>query len=407
MEPWAEELRDLEVRDLRRHPRLVEGATDPRVRVDGRLLVNLASNGYLGLAGDPRVRRAAVDAVHRYGTGAGSSRLIAGSLPLHAQLEAAVARFKAAEDAVLFATGYMANLGVLTSLTGPGDVVFSDALNHASIVDGCRLSRAEVAVYRHRDLDHLENLLRRSRARRRLIVSDGVFSMDGDVAPLPGLLELADRHGALVLLDEAHATGVLGHRGRGSTEHFGLAPHPALVQVVTLSKALAAEGAVVTGPRTVVEVLRNRARPFIYSTAPAPAPCAAALAAIGVLEAEPWRVGRLRAAARRLRNDLAGLGLPVVGGEAAILGVVAGTPAAALRLAAALETHGAFAPAVRPPTVPAGTSRVRLAPMATHTDDDLDAAVAAFAAAAEELRREGIALGADGREEGRPCRASS
>lgn len=353
-----------------RSPRTFDGR-GVRGRVDGREVVTFASNDYLGLTGHPAVAEAAVAAVRRWGTGSGASRLVVGSRPVHDLLEAALADWKGAERAVLFPTGYAANLSVLTVLGGDGVVVCSDELNHASIIDGCRLSRSEAAVYRHRDLGHLDELLAAAAAsgRRRLVVSDAVFSMDGDEAPVEGLVECCRRHGALLVLDEAHA--VLGPDVPADAVADGT-----VVRVGTLSKALGALGGFVAGPGPVADLLVNAARPYIFTTAPSPADAAAALAALDVLRSPEGEglVGVLRGHVARLRP----------GHPSPIVPVVLGDEAAALAAAAALFEVGLHVPAIRPPTVPAGTSRLRVALSAEHTPamvDELAAALSGLDAA--------------------------
>lgn len=384
----AEALAAQEAAGLRRRIRTFTGPQEPRTSVEGRPAILLASNAYLGLNTHPLVIQAAQRAAAEFGTGSGGSRLVTGTCRLHRDLEAALAGLKGTEDAVLFGTGYQANVGAITALVGPGDLILSDELNHASIIDACRLSRARVRVYRHADPGHLAALLEaeRSAHRRCVVVTDGVFSMEGDIAPLPEICDLARRYGALVMVDDAHGTGVLGPRGGGTVEHFGLRGRVD-IQVGTLSKALASEGGFVAGSALLCEYLRNRSRPFIFSTAPTPPSVGAALAALGILRAEPARLERLRAAARWLRGALAGLGYRVPPGETPIIPIRVGEPEPAVALAQALEEEGVFVPAIRPPSVPPGTSRLRVTVMATHTEEDLEAAVAAFAVAG---RRVGV-----------------
>jgi adenosylmethionine-8-amino-7-oxononanoate aminotransferase len=384
----AEELVHIEARGLLRGLRPITGAAGAEVEIDGRSLLMLASNNYLGLATHPALRAAAADAVQRYGAGSGASRLVAGDLTLHHDLEARIARFKHAEAALLFTSGYHANIGTIPTLVGAGDAVFSDALNHASIVDGCRLSRARTIVFPHRDIGALERLLATTPARRRLIVTDSVFSMDGDIAPLPEIVGLAGRFDAWVMLDEAHATGVFGRTGAGAAEALGLlerptAPAVPVIQMGTLGKALGGFGAYIAGSRTVIDLLINRARSFIYTTALPPATVAAAGAALEIVVREPARRQQLWARAAELRAGLAELGFDVRG-ESHIVPLFVGENAAALELADAVCARGVFVRAIRPPTVPEGTARLRLTPMATHTEAQIVHAVAAFAGAGRE-----------------------
>jgi 8-amino-7-oxononanoate synthase len=380
------ELARLERDSLRRHLRVVESAHDPWVVVDGRRMLMLASNNYLGLASHPEIARAARDAIAKYGVGAGASRLIAGSIaPLH-ELEREIASWKGLGSALVFGSGYLANLGVITAIAGSEDAVLSDELNHASLIDGCRLSRARVLVYRHRDVDHLASLLGESRAaRRRIIVTDSVFSMDGDLAPLGEIVELARRHRAIVMIDEAHGVGVLGAAGAGLAAQLGL-EREVDVHVGTLSKALGAYGAYVAGSRALTDYLVNRSRSFIYSTGLAPAMAAASRAAIGLLRAEPDRIARLWENALYLRAALERIGFAIAPTETPILPVIVGESADAVALAARLMERGVYVIAIRPPTVPRGTARLRVTPTAAHSRADLDFAIAAFEAAIREMR---------------------
>jgi 8-amino-7-oxononanoate synthase len=379
----AAELVRLDEAELRRRVRTLDSGSEPEVVVDGRRLLHLASNNYLGLATHPEVTAAAAEAAARWGAGSGSARLITGGFRLHEDLEATLARFKACADAVLFSSGYLANLGTISALVGRADAVFSDALNHASIIDGARLSRAEVAVYEHGDGGHLDDLLAAWRLthaeERALVVTDSVFSMDGDLAPLPELLEVCRRHGAVLMVDEAHATGVVGPGGGGAVAHFGLEGQVPVV-MGTLSKALGAAGGFVAGSEALCDFLRNRARSFIFDTATAPPAAAAAGAALGVLEREPARPARARALARRLAGGLSAAGYPVAAPAAAIVPVLVGEPGAALALSQSLLEQGILVTAIRPPSVPPGTARLRATVMATHTDDQIDRAIEAFAA---------------------------
>ncbi len=382
----TQELPRLQDEGLYRACHLIEGEQLPRVRIAGRSAVMLSSNNYLGLATHPRLKEAAREAIDLYGCGTGASRLISGNMELHERLEERIARFKGTEAALVFNSGYTANLGLLSSLVGDGDVVFSDELNHASIVDGCRLSRAEVKVYPHKDTAALEALLDKSRgARRKLIVTDGVFSMDGDIAPLPAIVSLARRYSAITMVDDAHATGVLGEDGRGVPSLFGL-EHAVDVQMGTLSKALGCFGAYVAGSRSLTEFLVNKCRSFIFTTALPPPVVGSALAAFDLLADEPWRREALRANADFLRQGLRDQGYDVLGGETQIIPVLIGDAGRTVRLSQTLLEHGVFACGIRPPTVPEGKSRLRLTVMATHTREDLRLALDAFALAGRELR---------------------
>lgn len=368
-------------RELRR----IEGPVDTWVTIDGMRVLALCSNNYLGLANHPGLASAAARAAETYGVGAGASRLISGSLAIHRDLETRLARFKHTESAVLFPTGYHANVGAITALVGRGDAVFSDQLNHASIIDGCRLSGAEVHVYPHADTGALDALLAaRSTARRRLVVTDSVFSMDGDHAPLREICRVAAAHDAMVMVDEAHATGVEGPTGAGLVEALGLGD-VVTVQMGTLGKALGTAGAFVAGSSALIALLVNRARSFIYTTALPPPVVAAVDAALDVVEREPERRARLATIAATLRARLAALGFEIPPGAGPIIPVITGSSERALAWSRGLLERGVFVQAIRPPTVPDGTARLRVTLMATHTDEDLAHAVAAFAALRDRL----------------------
>jgi 8-amino-7-oxononanoate synthase len=377
-----EELAALRAQGLEREPEALEGAPGPVVRIGGVELLNLCANDYLGLAADPALAEAAIRGA-REGTGAGASRLITGTLPAHAELEAALASHAGSEAAVLFNSGYGANLGVLQALVGEGDAVFSDALNHASLIDGARLSRAQVHVYPHLDLGALDRALAASPARRKLVATDTVFSMDGDLAPLPELCDLCARHGAMLVVDEAHATGVFGARGSGLAEHLGCAARID-VRVGTLSKAAGSFGAYAAGSRAVCALLVNRARSYVFTTALPPSVCRASLAALELLHA-PERRARLWRNIERFAAGLRALDVPAEP-RSAIFPVLLGAPERALEVAAALRARRVLAKAIRPPTVPAGTSRLRLALSAAHTDAQLDLALDALGRALGRIR---------------------
>ncbi|RJX35251.1 MAG: 8-amino-7-oxononanoate synthase [Desulfarculus sp.] len=385
LELLARRAAEHEKRHLTRRLVCVGPANGRWVSVQGRRCLLLASNDYLGLSSHPRLAEAALEATLTCGTGAGASRLISGTLELHLRLEEAIARFKEAEAALLFPTGYMANLGVLSSLAGPGDLIVSDQLNHASLIDACRLSRAQVRVYPHGDVAAAEGLLAQGPDDGlRLLVSDGVFSMDGDLAPLPGLLAAARRQGALLVIDDAHGTGVWGARGRGSLEHCGLKPTPETVMIGTFSKALGGLGGFAAGAREVIQSLVNGARSFIFTTAPPPAQVAVALAALGLVDDEPQRRDKLHCLAALLRGLLIEQGLTLLSESGPIVPVLVGPADRALALAQALWQQGVFAPAIRPPTVPQGSSRLRLAVSAAHEEEDMHLAARALAAACRE-----------------------
>jgi 8-amino-7-oxononanoate synthase len=376
---WIDaELADLEAKGLRRSLETISPAQGPVVEAGGRTLVNLCSNDYLGLAGDPAVREAAARAALEGGAGSGASRLVAGDLPVHRALEARLAAWKGAPAALLFNSGYHANAGVPPALVGRGDAVFSDVLNHASIVDGALLSRADLVRYRHCDVDELAGLLAGSRARRKLVVTDAVFSMDGDAAPLRELADLCDRHGAMLYVDEAHAAGILGPTGAGLAEALGVAGRVD-VHMGTLGKALGAFGAYVAGSAALVDLLVSRARSFVFTTALPPAACGAALAALDRVRDEPARRARVLALTERTKAGLARLGFDLSRVVAPILPVVLGSEERALAASARLRERGYFVRAIRPPTVPRGTSRLRIALSAAHSEAQVDGLVEALA----------------------------
>jgi 8-amino-7-oxononanoate synthase len=367
IETALSEIRD---RGLYRRMRMISGPQGPRVLLDGRPVLLLCSNNYLGLADHPRVREAAAEAAMRYGASAGASRLVSGNMRIHRRLEERLADFKGYPSALLFGSGFLANTGVIQALARPGEVVFSDALNHASIVDGCRLAGAETFVYDHADMDHLAWGLREAEGRGSLIVTDGVFSMDGDVAPLAEIVELARRFDARVMVDDAHGTGTVGPAGRGAVAAAGL-EEEVDVLVGTLGKALGSYGAFVCCDRQMAKYLVNTARTLIFSTALAPPQVAAARAALDLLREEPRRVERLQRNARVLREALAAEGLPTGGGDTPIVPAIVGEAGAAVTACERALERGVFAQAIRPPTVPAGSSRLRLTVMASHTKTEL------------------------------------
>jgi len=387
IESALDEIRD---RGLMRRMRMISGPQGPRVLLDGRPVLLLCSNNYLGLADHPRVREAAAEAAMRYGAGAGASRLVSGNMRIHRRLEERLAEFKGSETALLFGSGYLANVGIVQALARSGEVVFSDALNHASIVDGCRLAGAETFVYEHRDVDHLAWGLEQAGGRGSLIVTDGVFSMDGDVAPLPEIVELAQRHDARVMVDEAHGTGAIGPDGRGAVAAAGLEDEVDLI-VGTLGKALGSYGAYVCCDRRMAKYLVNTARPLIFSTALGPPAVAAAMAALALLREEPRRVEKLQRNGTILREALAAEGLPGVASETHILPLVIGDAEEAVAVSERALERGVFAQAIRPPTVEAESSRLRLTVMASHTKAELRDAAKTLAAAAPASVRKSLA----------------
>jgi len=388
-EPMADEvaalerqLADLDAQGLKRRRRTLESAQGTRVRVDGRELLSFASNDYLGLAHHPGIAAAARTALDEYGLGAGASHLLTGHHALHHQAEQALAAFVGLPAALLFSTGYMANLGVITALVGRDGAVFADRLNHASLVDAALLSRAEHVRYPHLDLDFLEAKLRGSKARTKLIATDAVFSMDGDLAPVPELLALAERHGAWLYLDDAHGFGVLGEGGRGILEQSGLLPgaagHPSLIYLATLGKAAGVAGAFVAASAAVIDWLVNRARTYIYTTAQPPMLAAAVLASLQVIKGEPQRRQALHRHVEHLVSGLAELPWSLLESSTPIQPLLVGGNDTALRLAEGLLDRGILIPAIRPPTVPQGKARLRVSLSADHEAADLDALAAAL-----------------------------
>jgi 8-amino-7-oxononanoate synthase len=377
-------LDELKALGLHRRTRLVSGPQGPHVLLDGKPVLLLCSNNYLGLADHPRVREAAADAAMRWGVGAGGSRLVSGTMTIHRRLEDRLAAFTGRQSALLFGSGYLANAGTIAALARPGDVVFSDEFNHASLVDGCRLSRAEVFVYDHGDVEHLEWGIRDADGRGTLIATDSVFSMDGDVAPLEELVELAQRHGLRTLIDDAHGTGALGPGGRGALAEAGLEDQVDVI-VGTLGKALGSYGAFVACDHQMTRYLLNAARTFIFSTALPPPAVAGALAALDLLEEKPRRVNKLAANAAALRAGLMQQGFDVGDSTTQIVPLIVGDAELAVRMGEAALARGVFAEAIRPPTVPAMTARLRLAVMATHREEELANAARTLGAIARSL----------------------
>lgn len=380
---WAQaELLSLASRGLLRSLEALESPQGPVVRVAGRELVNFSANDYLGLAADPRLAQAMAASAQTAGVGSGASRLVTGDQAAHRSLEAALADFERAEAVLLFNAGYAANVGVVSALVSREDVVFSDALNHASLVDGCRLSRARTVVYPHGDVDALESALKSEVGRRKLVVTDAVFSMEGDLAPLPELVAACERQGAALMLDEAHATGVLGPTGAGLAEACGLIERVD-IRVGTLGKSLGVFGAYAASSRPVVDLLINRARPLVFSTMLPPPVCAAAERAVGLVRSEPGLRERLWRNIHRFASGLKALGLPAEA-RSAVFPVLMGAPEQALAAAAFLRRRGLLVKPIRPPTVPTGTSRLRFALSAAHTEAQIDLALAGLKALQEQ-----------------------
>jgi glycine C-acetyltransferase len=367
------------------YARTLRGPQGATADFDGRRVVNLSSNNYLGLANDPRLNEAAIKAIEKYGAGTASVRTIAGTMELHVELETRLAAFKKVPAVVVFQSGFTANAGTVAAILGRDDVFVSDRLNHASIIDGARLSRAEIKVFEHADVESLRQRLDEAKGRRTLVITDGVFSMDGDIAPLPAIVEAAEEYGAIMMVDDAHASGVLGQNGRGTVDHFGL--HGRVdIQVGTLSKAIGVLGGYVAGPRHLIDWLHARGRPFLFSTSHPPAVTAACLAALDILEQEPERIARLWDNARFLKDGLKALGFDTGKSETPITPVIIGETQDAVQFSRRLFEEGVFAQSIGFPTVPRGTARVRTIVCATHTREDLQSALDAFATDGREMK---------------------
>jgi 8-amino-7-oxononanoate synthase len=374
-----DELHTLKKAGLLRQLPAIEARSATHIRIGGRELLLMASNDYLGLSHHPHLISRGAQAAAEWGAGSGAARLISGSSALFDMLEKRLADFKHTEAALVFSTGYMANIGLLSALAGKEDIIFSDELNHASIIDGCRLSRAKVSVYPHVDMAALAAQLRRAgRFRRRIIVTDALFSMDGDIAPLPSLLELARSHDAVLIVDDAHGTGVLGPQGRGTVARFGIEDPDRLIIMGTLGKALGCFGAFVAGSRVLIQYLVNRARSFIFTTAMPPANAAAVLAALDILEEDAGLRERLQENTAFLHTELRSLGFDLGSSQTQIIPIMTGTTSTALAMAAELMQQGIFLLAIRPPTVPANAARLRLTVTALHTRQELERVVAAL-----------------------------
>ena len=383
--PFETELDHLRSAGLYRTLRLIESVQGPEVTIDGRSVLLFCSNDYLGLANHPEVIQASIEATERFGTSSGASRLISGNMTLHEELERKVAQFKGTESAVVFSSGYMTNLGVIPSLVGEKDLIVADKLNHASLIDGCRLSGAVFRIYPHKNLKRLRELLgKRKQYRRAVIVTDSVFSMDGDIAPIPELLEIAQKYDTWLLIDEAHATGVLGKHGRGSLEHFNLSPNGHLIQMGTFSKALGSFGGFIAGSKNLIAYLKNTARTFFYSTSLPPGVLAASIKAVEIIDKEPERLKNLWKNVARFKNGMKEVGargvypersrraVPLPESETPIIPILTGENERTLKLAEELFKNGVFVPAVRPPTVAKGKCRLRFTVMATHTKKQIE-----------------------------------
>jgi glycine C-acetyltransferase len=381
-----ERLAELDQQGLLLHPRTLDGPTGARAVFDGREVINLASNNYLGLASHPRMNAAASRAAAELGAGTGAVRTIAGTMTMHHELERAFADFKQAEAALMFQSGFTANAGTVAAILDKADVIVSDRLNHASIIDGARLSRAEIKVFEHKDAGHADRLLEETKAegRRQLLITDGVFSMDGDIAPLPDLVEVAERHGAIMMVDDAHASGVLGPGGAGTVAHFGL--HGRVdVQVGTLSKAIGVLGGFIAGPAALIEWLQNRGRPYLFSTSAPPAVVAACMEALAIMRDEPERLERLWDNTGTFKAGLHDLGFDTGMSETPITPVITGEEERTQTFARRLFEEGVFCPAIVFPTVAKGQARVRTIVTADHSSEDLERALEVFGRVGAEL----------------------
>jgi 8-amino-7-oxononanoate synthase len=374
----AERLEKIRAQGRYRFLRTVLSPQGPEFILDGKKVICLSSNNYLGLASHPVLIQSAIDALHKYGVGAGASRLISGNMELHLKLEEKIARFKRSERALVFNSGYHANIGIIQALVGKGDYIYSDELNHASIIDGARLSRATIRVYPHCDTQKLSQMIEEDgNGGTKLIVTDSVFSMDGDIAPLEELVRIKERYNALLMIDEAHATGVVGSQGRGVADKLGLTDKIDIT-MGTLGKALGCFGAYVCGSAEMIEYLINSARSFIFSTALPPAVVASAITALEILESQPELIEQLHRNASFMRDGLKNLGLPIPDGETPIIPLIIGEELKTMKICDALLERGVFAHGIRPPSVPPGTSRLRITVMATHTKEHLEKALWAF-----------------------------
>jgi 8-amino-7-oxononanoate synthase len=374
-----DELKQIHDKQLFRLLTELETGQSPEVTISGKTYVLLGSNSYLGLSVDPKVVESARLALEKYGTGSGGSRLVSGSFDLHRQLEEKIAEFKNTESAILFSSGYLANIGTISALVGSDDIIYSDELNHASIIDGARLSRSTVRIYKHLDLNHLTELLESDKNTkcRKLIVTDTVFSMDGDLVPLPQLVEISEKYGCILMIDEAHATGVLGKRGSGATEHFGVEDRVPVV-MGTLSKAIGSLGGYIAGSQELIDFIRNRVRSYIFDTSLPPASLAASITAIDIIENEPERREHLWNMVNKFKMGIENTGLRILPSHSAIIPVLIGDAEPALNFAKMLRENGVFTPAVRPPSVPHGMCRIRVTIMAKHTEDHVETALKAF-----------------------------
>ena len=383
----SDELAKLREQKLYQKLRILETEQRPVSRFDGREVINLSSNNYLGLTTHPKLKQRALEAIERYGVGSGAVRTIAGTMTLHMGLEEKIAQFKQVEASVVFQSGFTANAGTVQAILGREDVIISDELNHASIIDGCRLSRAEIKVFPHKDADACEKILKdiRDRTCRKLLITDGVFSMEGDIAPLPQLVALAEKYGSIMMIDDAHSSGVLGRNGRGTVDHFNLHGHVD-IQVGTLSKAIGALGGYVCSTRDTIEFLYHRARPFLFSTSHPPSVAASCLAAFEVLEEEPQLVEKLWSNTKFFQEGLKRLGFNTGVSETPITPIIVGDAALAHQFSRELFQAGVFAQGIGYPTVPIGKARLRTIVTATHTQEELSQALGILESVGKKLK---------------------
>lgn len=369
-----EKLEKIKEKGLYRELRHIETPQCPRVKIEGKDFILLGSNNYLGLCDDDRLKKAAIDTINKYGVGSGGSRLTTGSYDLHRELEKKIASFKGTEASLVFNTGYMANVGIITALCNKDWVIFCDKLNHASIIDGCLLSGAKLIRYKHCDMKDLLNKVNKYKGRNNLIVTDGVFSMDGDIAPLPEIVKIAKEHNMMTMVDDAHAAGILGKKGSGTASYFGL--HKGInIMMGTLSKAVASEGGYAAGSKDLIDYLKNCARSFIYSTALSPATIAVSIKALEIIEKDEERRIKLLKMSSWFQKELKVAGFNVMETKTPIIPIMVGSAEKAVKFNKGLLEEGIYIPAIRPPSVPEGTSRLRVSLMATHTEKDLEEAL--------------------------------
>ncbi|OOM14541.1 8-amino-7-oxononanoate synthase [Clostridium saccharobutylicum] len=367
----AEKLKKIEEKNLYRELKYIQTAQSPKVKIQNKDIILLGSNNYLGLCNDYRLKKAAIDAINKYGVGSGGSRLTTGSYDIHKELEKKIASFKGTEASLVFNTGYMANVGIISSLCDRNWVIFCDKLNHASIIDGCRLSRAKLIRYKHCDMDDLLNKVNKYKGKNNLVVTDGVFSMDGDIAPLPHIVKIAKENNMMIMVDDAHATGILGKNGSGTASYFNL--HSQIdIMMGTLSKSVASEGGYVAGSKDLINYFKNFSRSFIYSTSLSPATIAVSIKSLEIIKKDDERRANLLKMSNWFQCQLEAAGFNIIKTKTPIIPIMIGSADKAVEFSKSLLEGGIYIPAIRPPTVPQGTSRLRVSLMATHTIQDLE-----------------------------------